>query len=180
MMKYLFSILLLAAGSAVHAQTLSVEEALRLAFPLPCEIERRTAYLDEAQLAEASRLAGKGVEVRQRVVTYYVARRNGALQGIAYFDAHRVRTLGEVVMVVVGVRNAIERVEILKFAEPPEYRASGKWLDQLDGKTLSPELSVKRGVPNMTGATLTSNAIVNATRRVLAIHSVIQPFGGKP
>ena len=41
---------------------------------------------------------------------------------------------------------------------------------------LSEELSLKRSIANMTGATLTSNAIVRATRRVLAIHERIRPF----
>lgn len=151
------------------------QEALDLAFP-GAEVTRRTAFLSEAQQERARALAGEGVDVEQRVVSYYVATRECRPVGVAYFDAHRVRTLEEVVMVVVTPDERIERVEVLRFAEPPEYRAPEGWLDQLDGKRLSAALSVKGDVVNMTGATLTSRAVVGASRRVLALHGVIEPL----
>lgn len=160
------------------AQGPTREEALRLAFPAPAEIQRRTAFLDDAALAQARRLAGPGAEIAGGVVTYYVATQGGRPVGAAYFDAHRVRTLRQVLMVVVGPDDRIRRVEVLRFQEPPEYRAPEGWLAQLEGKTLDQRLSLKGGVVNMTGATLTSNATVAAARRVLALHAVIRPFGG--
>lgn len=156
---------------------LTQEEALELAFPPPATVERRSAFLDEAQVEEARRLAGDEVAVDHSIVTYYVAHRDGRAVGVAYFDAHRVRTMREVVMVVVSTDGTVERVEILSFAEPPEYMASEAWIDQLEGRTLSPELRVGRGIINMTGATLTSQALTRASRRVLAIHRVVNPFG---
>lgn len=155
---------------------LSQQEALRLAFPSATRIERRTAYLSEKQLQAARQLAGRGVPVEGGVVTYYVGLRGAAPLGVAYFDVHRVRTLPEVAMVVVAPDERVERVEILKFAEPPQYKAPEGWIDQLEGRALDARLSLKGGVPNMTGATLTSAALVNASRRVLALHRVIQPF----
>lgn len=75
-----------------------------------------------------------------------------------------------------GGGDQIRSIEVLRFAEPPEYEASGIWLDQFEGKRLSQELSLKRAITNMSGATLTSKAIVSAARRVLAIHQRIHPF----
>ena len=78
----------------------------------------------------------------QSVVTHYVARdRNNRLLGVAYFDSHRVRTLGEVVMVVVTPDGRTRSIEVLKFAEPPEYRAPDAWLRQFAGKPLTPALT---------------------------------------
>lgn len=158
---------------------LTQDEALELVFPPPATVERRSAFLEEAQLEEARRLAGGDVSVDQSVVTHYVAHRDGQPLGVAYFDVHRVRTMREVVMVVVTPAGAIERVEILRFAEPPEYMASEAWIEQLERQTLSPELDVGRDIINMTGATLTSGALTRASRRVLALHEVIRPFGGQ-
>ena len=79
-------------------------------------------------------------------------------------------------MIVVTPEERIERIEILKFSEPPEYRAPESWLDQFKGQDLSEELSVKRSIVNMTGATLTSRAVTHAARRALALHRVISPF----
>jgi Na+-translocating ferredoxin:NAD+ oxidoreductase RnfG subunit len=162
--------------AASAQEMLSQQEALRLAFP-GAVVERRTAYLDETQLRQAERLAGSGVAVKQRVVTYYVGSRNGRPQGTAYFDAHRVRTAGEVLMIVVDTAARVRRVEVLRFSEPPEYRASDRWLGQLLGKPLTPELSLRRDIVNMTGATLTARAVTAATRRTLALHAVINSSG---
>ena len=165
----------MAPATALSAQVLMTrDEALRLAFP-DAELERRTAFLTDEEVARAEREAGEGVEVDRRVVNYYVATRGCRPVGVAYFDAHRVRTLEEVLMVVVDPDDRIERVEVLRFSEPPDYLAPEGWLDQLDGKALSAELSLKGDVVNMTGATLTSRAVVAAARRVLALHRVIAP-----
>lgn len=171
--------LLLTGGAELQAQ-LSLQEALAGAFPPPATVERRTAFLTAQDLAAIQASAGRDAPVTQRVVTYYRARKDGKPVGVAYFDSHRVRTLNEVVMIVVepqdGGKDRIRSVEVLRFAEPPEYHASNPWLDQFKGKSLDQELSLKRSIANMTGATLTSNAIVRATRRVLAIHERIRPF----
>lgn len=164
----------MAHGAA--AQVVTQKAALARAFPEPARVERRTAYLDEAQLVAARRGAGAGVDVTQSVVTHYVARdRNGRLLGVAYFDSHRVRTVGEVLMVVVSPDGRTRSIEVLKFAEPPEYRAPDAWLQQFAGKPLTPALTLKRDIVNMTGATLTAEAVTRAVRRVLALHRVIDP-----
>ena len=173
----LLALALLAVAAPAAAQgVLTQEEALRLAFPAGTQVERRTAYLDEAQLAAARRAAGPGVELTQRVVTHYVGTRGGRPVGVAYFDSHRVRTLPEVLMIVVDVHARVERIEVLKFGEPPEYRAPEKWLERVEGKALAPELALKRGVPHLSGATLTAEAVTAAARRVLALHAVVRPL----
>jgi uncharacterized protein with FMN-binding domain len=168
----------LVAGTVTAAAQarLTQQEALALAFPGADSIQRRTAFLSDSDLAMARARAGPDVEITQGVLTYYVGWRDGTPTGAAYFDGHRVRSLPQVLMVVVTPDARIGRLEILRFDEPPEYRAPPAWLNQLDGKSLAPELSLKGGVVNLTGATLTSQAIVRATRRVLALHEVIRPF----
>ena len=174
-----FSVVLLGAAPGWAQERLTQEEALRLAFPAPATIERHTAYLDERQLAEASALAGPDGELGQRVVTYYVGAYGGRAIGAAYFDGHIVRTRSEVAMIVVNPDGRVRQVEILRFDEPPEYRASVPWIAQLNGKELNWRLSLKGDVLNLTGASLTSRALVRATRRVLALHRVINPISGR-
>lgn len=170
---------LAALPASARAQVfMTQEEALRTAFPPPAVVERRTAYLTEQQLAEAQRLAGRSTKVEQNVVSYYVARKGDQALGAAYFDAHRVRTLPEVLMVVIGPDDRVTRVEVLKFTEPPEYLAPGGWLAQFEGRALTPSLSTKGDIVNITGATLTSSAVTEAVRRVLALHGVLRPFDG--
>ncbi len=160
---------------------LTVDEALKLAFP-GAQVERRTAYLKDAEVKRARELAG--VEVESALLTYYAAAKDDKPAGTAYFDRHRVRTLPETVMVVVDPRGKVARVEVLEFNEPEQYMPRGAWYGQLAGKGLDAELALARGVRPVAGATLTARATTAAVRRVLALHQVLsereakKPAGG--
>lgn len=152
------SIGLAGPGFCLAQEGLSQQEALRVAFPPPAVIERRTAFLDEAGLA-----------------TYYVGLGPDGPLGVAWFDAHRVRTLPEVLMIVVTPAGEVGRVELLRFAEPPEYAPPRGWLDRFEGLAAGADFDGEP-VTGMTGATLTSRAVTDAVRRVLALHELVQPF----
>lgn len=164
----------------VAQQGITRDEALRAAFPPPLVVTRQTAYFSESQQDSVRTIAGDDAAPIPSVVTYYVAREGGGDHpvGVAYFDAHRVRTKGEVLMLVVEPDNTIRHVEVLVFQEPPEYRAPSRWLDQFAGTVLDDGLSLRGRIAPLAGATLTSRATVRATRRVLALHAIIRPFAG--
>lgn len=161
-----------AAGAKVF---LSTEEALKLAFP-GCAVQRRTVYLTPEQLQHATKLSGQAVT--QALVNPYVATCDGGLAGTAYFDVHRVRTMPETMMVVVGPEGAVRRIEVLAFNEPEDYVPRAAWYAQFVGKTLNDELALKQGIRPIAGATLTARATTDAVRRVLALHAAIGATGG--
>jgi hypothetical protein len=164
---------------AVAARTLmSQQQALALAFPAGTEVQRQTFFLDAAQVSAARRLAGD--DVRAELVVRYAGRREGRVIGYAYFDAHRVRTVDETLMFVVSPDGRIERVELLSFLEPEDYLPRRRWLDQFHGRALDDELSLTRAIRPLSGASLTSQAVVKAARRVLALHHVLGTAGGSP
>ena len=142
-----------------------------IAFP-GCEIERRTVFLTDEQLEQARKLAG--VEIEKALAYPYEARCDGEVAGTAYFDTHRVRTLAETLMVAVDSRGTVRRIEILAFREPEDYIPREIWYDQFDGQELDDELTLKREIRGVTGATLTARATTEAVRRVLALHTVLQ------
>jgi len=152
------------------------DEALRAAFPPPLVVTRHTAFLTEAQHDSVRKAAGEDAGPVPSVVTYYVAQEGPHIAGVAYFDAHRVRTKGEVLMLVIGPDSTIRHIEVLGFQEPPEYRAPSRWLEQFEGAVLDRDLSLRDRIAPLAGATLTSRATVRAARRVLALHSLIRPF----
>lgn len=168
---------LLLAAAALRPDTasakvlLSQKEALALAFPEGVKVERRTAYLTDAQLAAAA--ADARTPVDSKVWTYYVGTSSKGAAGTAYFESHKVRTMNEAFMVVVDPDASVRFIEILSFAEPDEYMAPGKWLDQFRGRRLDDELMLRRGLRNITGASITSDAMTRAVRRVLAVHRVL-------
>jgi electron transport complex protein RnfG len=150
-------------------------EALALAFP-GAQITRKEHFLTEAQAKQVQEKAGTALSGLWQVA--YEARKDGKLVGVAFFDTHRVRTLNETAMVAVSAEGKVQRVEVVAFKEPEEYRAKDAWVRQLDGHALDPELSLKRGIRPLAGATLTANALTDASRRGLALFQVL--YGARP
>lgn len=165
-----FIFAMIAAGA--EARTfMTQQEALAGAFPPGSAVARESVFLTPQQVAAAQ--AASGVEFDDRLVVRYVARRGGQAIGYAYFDTHRVRTLAETVMIVVGADSRVHKVEILSFKEPVDYLPKRRWLDQIHGARLDGELSLKRAIRPISGASLSGRAIVNASRKVLALHDAI-------
>jgi Na+-translocating ferredoxin:NAD+ oxidoreductase RnfG subunit len=149
----------------------SQEAALQEAFP-GASVERHTAFLDDTQVEQVRKLGG--TEPSSRVVTYYRGVRDGELVATAYFDAHRVRTLPEVLMIVVDADSSVRRVAVLSFLEPKDYLPGDRWFEQFNGRELDEGLSLKREIRGITGATLSSRAATEAVRRVLALHQILE------
>jgi hypothetical protein len=99
--------------------------------------------------------------------------REGKVVGTAYFDTHRVRTMPETILVLVDAAGAVARIEVLSFQEPEDYLPLPRWYAQFPGRLLDDELSLKRAIRPVAGATLTTNATTDAVRRVLALHRVL-------
>jgi hypothetical protein len=150
-MKRIAAILLVALSANARV-LMTQEQALASAFPAGVKVTRQTIFLEH-----------------QLVIRY--AGSNGSY---AYFDTHRVRTEPETIMVVVNAGRKIERVDILSFSEPTDYFPKRRWLEQLLGRKLDDDLSLNRAIRPISGASLTDRAIVDASRRILAIHNAIK------
>ena len=161
----------LAASPAPAVVLLTQEEALGEVFS-GAEVERQTEFLSEEQVAEIQERAGS--ELGSRIVIRYRGTREGQLVGTAYFDAHLVRTLPETIMVLLGREGSVQRVEVLSFEEPRDYLPRARWFEQFHGKLLDDDLALNRSIRGVTGATLSSRAVTQAVRRILATHRVLE------
>jgi len=163
--------LLSAATGARAAVYASQQQALAEAFPDADRIEARSLVLDDAQVAAVETRAK--VKLERRIWTLHEARRGDALLGTAIIDIHTVRTLPEGLLVVLTPAGEVRSVRVLAFHEPSEYEPTRRWLGQLEGRKLSPELHLQRGIHALAGATLSSQAVMRSVRTVLALQQVI-------
>lgn len=162
-----------AASGAVGQGEPWLERALSAAFPGATEFRRQTDFLTDearARVADASRSAERDVP---SVVTRYEVVRGSELLGFAYVDAHIVRTHREVLLLLIAPDGVLRRVELLRFAEPPEYRPPDAWLSRFEGRADVDRIDTRREIPPLTGATLTARAVTAAARRTLAIHRLL-------
>ncbi|HJU82823.1 MAG TPA: FMN-binding protein [Holophagaceae bacterium] len=149
------------------------QEALALAFP-GAQFQRKEFFLTEAQAAAVKQKAG--VDLPGLWIVAYEARKDGQLLGVGLFDTHRVRTLNETALVAVTPEGRVKRVEIVAFREPQDYMAKEAWIRQFEGRKLDQDLMLQRGIKPLSGATLTANALTDASRRCLALWQVL--YGG--
>jgi len=146
------------------------QEALGHAFP-GAQLTRREHFLTEAQARRVREAAG--TELSGLWTVAYEARRNGALVGVGFFDTHRVRTLNETLLVALSAEGRILRVEVVAFKEPLDYLPREAWVKQFEGRRLNPELDQKKGIRPLSGATLSAQAMTDASRRCLALQGLL-------
>ncbi len=146
-------------------------KALELVFPEAEEIEKRHVFLTERQAESVREMAR--AEVDSRLYTFYIAKSGGKETGYAVIDTHTLRTLTETVMFVINPDGTLRHAEILAFFEPTDYMPSGKWINLFPGKTKMDRMKVGKGIPNITGATISAGSFSGATRRVLAVYRVV-------
>ena len=173
MKRQLLVLLLLAVTPAIpHAQSfISKEEALRLCFPEPMTIERRTAFLtDEEARAIEDRAHSK---VPSRLLTYYVGRDSATIRGYAFIETDIVRTMPQTLLIHIAPDARVRSVELLAFHEPADYRAPQPWLDLFRNRRLDEELWLKRGLHNIAGATITGQTTISLVRRMLATCEIV-------
>ena len=159
------------AGDASAKVFLTKDKALELVFPQAEEIEKRHVFLTERQ-AESIREMARA-EVNSRLYTFYIAKSGGKETGYAVIDTHTLRTLTETVMFVINPDGTLRHAEILAFFEPTDYMPGGKWINLFLEKIRMDRMKVGKGVPNITGATISAVSFSQATRRVLAVYRVI-------
>lgn len=151
------------------------DEALKGVFK-DARIVVKNIVLKSEQVSDIEKLSG--IKQEDRLVSFYEAKRDNEVIGYAFIDSHIVRTKIETVLYVINPSGKIETIEVLSFNEPLDYLPNENWLRLFTGRSVDKdEIRLRRDIPAITGATLTSKAITDNTRKVLAIWKVV--FGGK-
>ncbi|MFI5362251.1 MAG: FMN-binding protein [Elusimicrobiota bacterium] len=158
-------LLCLGCGAARAKSFQTQQQAIAAAFEsLP--VERKTLFLTKEQAGRIETLSR--TKVSSRVVAYYVSRGPKGVAGVAFFDRQIVRDLPVTFMVAVKPTGEVDRVEILSFDEPLDYLPPLRWLQLYKTRRLSDDLAIGRGIPHITGASLSSQAMNDGVRRALA------------
>jgi Na+-translocating ferredoxin:NAD+ oxidoreductase RnfG subunit len=159
------------AASLYAGKLPGADEAVRQLLP-DGSYERETLLLTKAEQSVCAESASQ--KAVGALVTRYVARSEAGIAGYAYLDKHQVRTLPQILMVAVDADGALVGIRVLAFREPAEYMARDGWMEQFRGKTVQDEIRMKKNIDGITGATLTSRAVTQCARRVMAIHQVLE------
>lgn len=146
---------------------LSEADAVRIVFRNGEKVLRKELALDaEVHAAVENRL-------KRRVESSYVAFvgvRNGEPTGIAIITDEITKTLTMTFIVGVDLQGRVLDVAVLEHKEKIGADcAKRKFLDQFPGKTLQDPIRRKKDLLHVVGATMSCDAVMRGTRKVLAI-----------
>ncbi|WP_457624554.1 FMN-binding protein [Persephonella sp.] len=164
MMKLL--VFLLTVCLAYGGLLVKPEDALRELFP-EGQIEKRSFMIPGNIKKEIEKNSGK--KLRTSIFTVYLVKKNGKTVAYSLLHSHRVRTKNETLLITMDRNCSIINVEVIAFYEPPEYIPGGKWLENLKNKSPDNPPVLKKNIPVVTGATLSSRAVADASRQAVFI-----------
>ncbi len=162
-----FSLFFSSALASVHVP---FEELIQSRFD-QCQRTKENLFLTAEQKKEIETALDS--KLHSSLALRYRVDCRGKAPKFVYVDSHIVRTLNETVVFEID-DNKIERVEISQFMEPTEYLPPMAWIKQIIGKSHIRELEMKKNIDALTGATLSARAILDSSRRILVMHSVLQ------
>ncbi len=141
------------------------EAIVRALFPGTGQVQAKDVLLTDAEVARIEKLAR--ARVKERLVTFYTASKDGKTLGYAVIHSHVVRTKRETFAIAFEPDGRIRTIRILAFLEPEEYRPSERWLRQFDGKGSQDRLAVGDDIAPISGATLSARGIAEESRWLL-------------
>ena len=108
-------------------------------------------------------------KIDSKKIRFYLVKKSKKTVGYGVLLTQRVRTKKASILYLVDTRGRIKSVEIITFKEPSEYKPNSAWMRVFKGKSKRDNLVSGRGIPTITGATMSARTIANASRIALAI-----------
>jgi hypothetical protein len=103
------------------------------------------------------------------LIRLYRAKKGSSVEGYGVILVQTVRTKKAALLYIIDTQEQIKAIEIVAFMEPSEYKPKKSWVEVFEGKTLHDNLFAGKGIPTISGATLSAKAISDASRLALAI-----------
>jgi hypothetical protein len=167
------AVLLSATSARAGAVAGKEEAAIRAVFPAADAIAAKDVILTDDMVGRIERLAR--ARVRERLVTFYTARRGPEILGYAVIHSHVVRTKRETLSLAFEPDGRLRKVTVLAFLEPTEYKPSDRWLAQFEGKGAGDRIAVGQDIAPISGATLTARGVAEESRWLLqALRQVVE------
>ncbi len=150
---------------------ISKNEALKLAFPGSDTIDKKSFFLKPEQIVAIEKLSKTKVD--SKLFLLYIGKKDGQPTGYAAIDTHTVRTKSQTILVVINPDGSLKYTEILAFFEPLEYKPTESWIDLFKDKKITNGIKIGYDIPNISGATLSSNGTANAVKKILAVFEIV-------
>ncbi len=126
--------------------------------------------LTKAQHAQVQKLAK--TRLKSKLYRIYIAKEHDKTVGIGILLTHVVRSKTTAVLYIMTPQGALQDIEIIAFREPKEYLPSKRWMQQFKEHKGEHYDYEQGNIDNISGATLSANAVINVANLAQAIYKV--------
>ena len=149
----------------------NIQQYLRQTWPME-KITSKSYYLSVEQHKQML------AQTRQRhsnyIHTFYRTynTKNGRIKNYGIFDTHLVRTKSQTLFLVLNNKGKLEKINVIAFHEPDEYKPPQRWLDQFPKYNKKGIDSLRYKVDGLSGATLTRNAVIGSVTKTILLYKL--------
>ena len=167
MLKRVFVWVILLSLSVWAKEGVDIAAFITPSFSKGVQIEKKQFRLLPKELKEVQNAAHAVLD--SDVIRIYSVKNATQIEGYAVLIAKKIRTKNAAILYTIDTNIRIISTEIVFFAEPAEYKPNQQWLQVFEGKTQEDNLFSSKGIPTISGATLSSRALSDAARIALVL-----------
>ena len=108
-------------------------------------------------------------KVDSRTIRFYTVKSGNKVEGYAVLLLKTMRTKKAVVLYITDTKAKIKSIEIVAFQEPHEFKPKKSWQNTFKGKSKKDNLYAGKGIPTISGATLSARGLADASRIAIAV-----------
>ncbi len=178
MKKIFFVLFFLFSSSLVMAQStvyLTPADAIKLVFKTSKEVIKEEHPVTAQIQEEAKKMLG--YELPKASYSFYIGKSDNKVDGYAVIDDEVGKVMPITFITRINPDGKVSQVEVMIYRESHGGEvATKRFLNQFRDKDLQAELRLGKNVVHVTGATLSSQALVKGVKRDLALYQI---FYGK-
>jgi Na+-translocating ferredoxin:NAD+ oxidoreductase RnfG subunit len=154
-------------SSFLFSKGVSLEKLFKASFSPAATIGQKIITLNAREVQALQQKAKAKFDSNK--IRFYVVKNDSKLVGYGVLVTQRVRTKKASILYMISKEAKIKSIEIIQFQEPSEYKPNKNWKDIFTGKSKENDLFVGKGIPSISGATMSARAVSDASRLALSI-----------
>ena len=160
-------LILLISLNLLYAKGIDVGEIIKESFTQNVKVSKKQFRLSSKQIKEIQK-KGKA-KLDSNLIRMYTISHNKKKKGYGVIITKKVRSKKTAVLYIMDTKQKIKSIEILAFKEPKEYKPNKAWQDSFKDKSKEDNLYCGKGLPTISGATLSARAISDGSRLAIEI-----------
>lgn len=166
-MKKLFILLSLSMVMLFAQGGVDIGKLIKPSFSKNVTVTKKQFKLNKKQMKQIQNAAKAKMD--SNIVRLYTVKSVKKIEGYAVLLLSTIRTKKAVVLYIMDTNEKIKSMEIVLFKEPLEYKPKKNWQNTFKGKTKNNNLFAGKGIPTISGATMSARAITDASRLAISI-----------